>query len=519
MYRISKRMLKKGEIFDRGTSFYLFGYEYTLRMPSEDVFINNFTNWLSQTFRGRVKHNYKKEDGTLIVLFFDTKFEFARHRQEGENVMYHAFFSRWMENTYDVSEGNEMNQLLTGLELLMLQTDPLTWVRDMWVPRNIVDHVRTFEVWKTKYPEYNFTPEDIKERHYNNGRPFEEKYLADRLRGYGANVYGGSSMSPTGTAPSNPLVTDERQRAAEKMKKVKDKEEEKKAEAAKPKICPSCGRELPKGSRFCGGCGAKLELTLEEKKAEEVTKKEYQMFYIRETDEGGEPYIYPNIDEELNPVAEAADGTMYSYQLDGIKLSKKLDGEKGYKEIVNIISHDNYLYITDSRIMVINRKYNKNDAGSWVGFGSVTAMVVGEALTAAGRAVESHKRKGKAMIGQLRYEWISIVRYKEKNGVLSYPMLEIYYKDLNKTTWCLELFLKNGEGGAYSYADYLLHKLALHRARMDDKKDDDMQKFIDKYSDMNQHVPTPAQEGEYAKITVPEFFFATKGKINSPWWY
>ena len=519
MYKPSKRMIKKGEILDRGNTFYLFGYEYTLSLKSDDEFLDRFAEWLTQNLKNRVRFSVKKEAGTMVVLFFDAKFELARHRREGDNVIYHAFFSRWMENSMGLADGDEMNKLLTGLELMLVHTDPLTWVRDMWVPRNIIGTERTFSIWDTKYPEYRFSAEYIKSKGYNNGREFEEKYLADRLRGYGVDIYGGSAVSPTGTKPSNPLVASERNDAAERMQKVKDTEEAKKIEAAKPKQCPSCGADAEKGVRFCASCGARFTLTLEEKRAEEVTRKDYPMFFIREAEFGGEPYIYPMVNEELDPVQESADGNMYSYRISGFRLSRKLNGQSGFSEVENIISHDNVMYLTESRLMVLNKKYNKNDAGSWVGFGGVTAMVVGEALNAAGRAAEAHKRKGKVYIGMLRYEWISIIRYHEKKGVMSYPTLELYYEDINKTTWCLTLYLTGNEGGAYTFADYIVHMIALHRTRMDDKKDDEMQEFIKKYSDVNEHIPLPKEEGEFVRIDMPYHYYATKGRPFCPWYY
>ena len=519
MYRISNKLLKKGEIFDRGPYFFMFGYEYTFRLASEDPLKGYICRWIDQNMARRMKYYTKPEDPDVVIVGFDFKFELIRHRRDGDNVMYHAFFSKWKENSYDVCEGNEMNQLLTALELQLLRFDPLTWVRDMWVPRERVGKERTFDVWKTKYPEYRFTPEEIKSRGYNNGRPFEEKYLADRLRGYGAQVYGGSAVSPTGAAPSNPLVAVERKEAAEKLEKLKEAEAAKKEEAERPKVCPACGAEVPKGTRVCTACGTRFTLTLEEKKAEEVTEKEFPMFTIREPDDRGEPYIFPYLSDDLIPLPEAMDGNIRGYRLEGISLSKSPDGQKGFQEMLNLISRDNYLYLTESRLIVLNQKYNKNEAGSWIGFGGVSAMVIGEALTAAGRAVEAHKRKGKALVGHLRYEWISMVRYKEKKGILSYPVLEIYYKDINKTTWCLTLYLPTSDGGAYSFAEYLVHALAIHRTKMDDKKDEDTQKFIDKYTDVKNHIPLPPAEGDFAQISVPVYYFATKGKVFCPWYY
>lgn len=68
-------------------------------------------------------------------------------------------------------------------------------------------------------------------------------------------------------------------------------------------------------------------------------------------------------------------------------------------------------------------------------------------------------------------------RFKEKKGILSYPSLELYYKDLNKTTWCLTIYLKGDETIAYTFADYLLHKTVIQRLRMEDDKSEELKNF------------------------------------------
>ena len=521
MYKISKRLLKKGEIINRDENFYLFAFEYTFKLPSFKEFANNFVPWATQTVNKRLRIHVNNDENYIIVNGYSYKYEFCEFKREGENVIYHGYVSRWMENLMGLFEGDEINKIVTGIEQMIIAIDPMAWVRDMWMTRNVVDHERSFELWQTKYPSHSMTPEEIKSKNYSNGRPFEEKYLADRLMGYGMQVYGGSRMvSQTGPVPENPLVTWRHQENIKRKDVVAKEEEEKrqKEERKKNKTCANCGNHVEPKDLFCPFCGSKIEKTLEEKQDEERVIKNYDLFKIADWVEQGDPYLYPNIDQNKNLVPEKMDGQIFEYQLKGFSLSRMLSSEKAFSTYCEDRSGDNYLYLTNSRVALLNRKFNKNDGGNWIGFGGV-GFLVAETINVAGSAIRAGQRSGKALAGHLRYEWVYKIIYKKKSGALTDEIVELYYQDINKSRWALTLYLKPSAIPAESLANAIIHRIAWYTSQMTDEKNEKSKAFIEKYLDQNNMIPLPSSPKDDVSIKIPEYFFATKSKPFCPWFY
>lgn len=522
MYKISKKLLNRGEIINREPYFYLFAFEYTFKLSSFSDFANGFVPWVNEMGKNRLRVHVNNEENYIIVNGFDQnyKYEFCEFKREGENVIYHGYFSRWMDNMYGVFDGDQMNKLVTGIEQMIIAIDPLAWVRDMWLPRSVVDNERSFSIWKTKYPSHNMTPEEIKSKGYNNGRSFEEKYLADRLMEYGLQVYGGSRMiSQSGPVPENPLVTWRHQENIKRKDVVEKQEEEKrqKEERKKNKICVNCGNHVEPGDMFCPYCGQKVEKTLEEKKDEEKVIKNYSFFTIADWVEQTDPYLYPNIDQNKNMVPEQMDGQIYEFKLKYFTLSRMMEGESSFKKYCEDYSGDNYLYVTNSRVAVINRKYNKNDGGGWIGTGGV-GFLVAETINIAGSAIRAGQRSGKALIGHLRYEWIYKIIYRKKTGALSDEIVEFYYEDINHSRWALTLCVKPSVVQADVLANDVLHKLCWYTSQINDEKSAKSTEFINKYLKPNEVIPFNPSEAKGA-IKIPEYYFATKSKPYCPWFY
>lgn len=68
--------------------------------------------------------------------------------------------------------------------------------------------------------------------------------------------------------------------------------------------------------------------------------------------------------------------------------------------------------ITDTRVIVYCTKYDKG--GGWIGLGAGALFAV--AANAVSMARAAHRRKGKVLVGQVRYPWLSTVGGKPKQG-------------------------------------------------------------------------------------------------------
>jgi hypothetical protein len=80
--------------------------------------------------------------------------------------------------------------------------------------------------------------------------------------------------------------------------------------------------------------------------------------------------------------------------------------------------------VTNQRVVYVCRKYKKG--GAW--FGGALAL----AMQAAEAAIAAFQRRGKAAIGQVRYEWpVNILAQTAKIGIISFSYLVVTCKDSN----------------------------------------------------------------------------------------
>lgn len=72
--------------------------------------------------------------------------------------------------------------------------------------------------------------------------------------------------------------------------------------------------------------------------------------------------------------------------------------------------------ITDARVALACSKYDKG--GGWTGFG-LSSLVVATALNAGSKALAARRRRGKMLVGQVRYPWLAAAGSSSKTGWLS----------------------------------------------------------------------------------------------------
>jgi hypothetical protein len=77
------------------------------------------------------------------------------------------------------------------------------------------------------------------------------------------------------------------------------------------------------------------------------------------------------------------------------------------------------VYITDARVALACSKYDKG--GGWSGFGAGAFVAV--ALNAGSKALATRRRRGKMLVGQVRYAWLAGSGSSSKTGWLSEEQL------------------------------------------------------------------------------------------------
>ena len=116
------------------------------------------------------------------------------------------------------------------------------------------------------------------------------------------------------------------------------------------------------------------------------------------------------------------------------------------------------VWITDARVALACSTYDKG--GTW--YGGVTAL----ALTAGERAVAAVRRRGKMLVGQVRYPWISRVGSTAKFGWLTDERVILRFKDPDGDVWELYLTLPKRSDAAELAAE-VARRAAAYRLSSD----------------------------------------------------
>jgi hypothetical protein len=123
--------------------------------------------------------------------------------------------------------------------------------------------------------------------------------------------------------------------------------------------------------------------------------------------------LFPVLGDEHSPVElEPLDGEVQSLVATAVGVSELIGGKLRQLGQFREIRAD--VLITDARVVVSCSKYEKG--GGWVGFGGVGAVALSAGLNAVSKARSAHRRKGKMLVGHVRYQWLSQVGSAPKSG-------------------------------------------------------------------------------------------------------
>jgi hypothetical protein len=136
----------------------------------------------------------------------------------------------------------------------------------------------------------------------------------------------------------------------------------------------------------------------------------YAMLAIRTAAED-DGRLYPVVGDEQSPVElESLDGSIEHLKGRAVTVSELVPG--GFKTIARFRDVNIDLLITESRVALCCDKYEKG--GGWVGVGAGAFVAV--AANGVSKARAAHRRRGKTLVGQVRYSWLRCVGYKPKAG-------------------------------------------------------------------------------------------------------
>jgi len=222
------------------------------------------------------------------------------------------------------------------------------------------------------------------------------------------------------------------------------------------------------------------------------------------------PYLYPITDDLGNMIPERWDrGLNNVVTATSIYVQRRKDGENNFVQLLSASDIKMDVYFTDSRVAFRCEKYDKG--GGWTG--GLTAL----ALNAGSKMMAAHRRKGKILIGHVRYEWVREIQYNRKYNWASNEELRFVYRDNEKATWVITLHFKKETDTAF-LANDTLHRASKYRLAMQDEKGEKEMEFFTLNSHQGTITPSADPKKNYSTIMFPNHYFAPKGGDKRPNW-
>lgn len=228
----------------------------------------------------------------------------------------------------------------------------------------------------------------------------------------------------------------------------------------------------------------------------------YKVITIR-TAEYEDGSLYPVLGDERNEIDfERLDGRNLKTVYASAVHVRRSAGSTLVKE-VSVPDVKVSVYITDARVAIACSKYDKG--GGWIG-GSVAVPV----LNLASKARAASRRRGKMLVGHVRYPWLASVGFTEKTGFGSTDSLRLGVVDTaggaNRSLF-LDLDFPKGTDTA-RLAHLISQRCATYRLRHDaDLTPDQRTKFEALASGPTQH----AVPKKFVFFKMPTHFFVSAG--------
>ena len=223
-----------------------------------------------------------------------------------------------------------------------------------------------------------------------------------------------------------------------------------------------------------------------------------------------QPFAYAGVDEQGFIVPEKWDrGLDNVVTATSYCVRYKSENDQSFTQMAHSTDIRLETYVTDSRVIFRCEKYDKG--GGWYGGPSALILNTGSKIMAA------HRRKGKIMVGHVRYEWLNAVMFQHKLNWTLAESIKLLYSDNQRNTWVVELYFKKGIDAEF-LANNILHRAAKYRLEMKDEKGAKEIEFFTHNAQSGAIAPAADPKRQYSSIVFPNHYFAPMGEDKRPDW-
>jgi len=149
----------------------------------------------------------------------------------------------------------------------------------------------------------------------------------------------------------------------------------------------------------------------------------FDIVTIRELDGDGDGLLFPIPSSEVNGIElEPADGkNVMTAQVASISVNTGRENSR----VVMVPDVKATLYVTDCRVALACTKFDKGGGYFGLGVGAVVAF----GANAVSKARAAGRRRGRSLVGQVRYPWLTAVGYSPKRGFTTREGLRLAVRD------------------------------------------------------------------------------------------
>jgi hypothetical protein len=137
----------------------------------------------------------------------------------------------------------------------------------------------------------------------------------------------------------------------------------------------------------------------------------YNVLAVCENGEENFP-LFPTLNEDILVMGEPLDGGFgETIQVSRVVVRRKVGNS--YKTVTETKDLSLQVWITASRVIFYCKKFEKG--GGWMGWG-VGGLAVAIVANSVSHAIAASRRKGKALVGHMRYPWVDSVMFSPRTG-------------------------------------------------------------------------------------------------------
>lgn len=220
--------------------------------------------------------------------------------------------------------------------------------------------------------------------------------------------------------------------------------------------------------------------------------------------------MYPSIGSGAYPFElEPDDGDVKRCIAKGLALHE-LEAS-GLKRLLGALKDEDVeVYVTECRVVYVIEKWNKGDRYWGVGLGSTAAAL----KNVANSVREARERRGRLLMGHIRYNWISDVGAQGPKGLAGNAHLRVVSAGDNfDTKSMLMLDVNMGRDKSVSaIADLIASRAARFWIQLGDVKPEDRNRFD---SLVENSQPLASEPGQMRTKKIPQYQFVSVKTVRS----